>query len=103
MIPLSMFFPYRSREGVVESPKTVKYFQNALVSMQGRTSQAVLERLVTGKRCDEERCYELAVWSVTFNDVTSHWCPKHTRMKMRDPNQWGDFLKTKARGSQTRI
>ena len=81
----------------------MKYFQNAFVSMQRRTSQDVLERFVTGERCDEEKCYELAVWSVSFNDETSHWCPRHTRMKMCDTNQWGDLLNSKTGSSQTRI
>lgn len=45
--------------------------------------------MVTGNRCEEQRCYEMALWLVTYNGVTSHWCAKHTRMFMRDRGVWG--------------
>jgi hypothetical protein len=65
--------------------------------MRSRTTEAMLERLVTGDRCEAHGCYELAVWLVGFNDETSHWCPKHARMRMRDLNRWKDLPGKKLR------
>ena len=62
--------------------------------MKGRTSQALLERLITGGRCEVEGCYEMAVWLVSFNEEAAHWCPKHTRINMRDVGQWGDLIRS---------
>jgi len=59
--------------------------------MKGRTSQALIERVVTGGRCEVKGCYELADWLVSYNDEISHWCPKHTIMKMRDPEVWSNL------------
>jgi len=63
--------------------------------MRSWTSQAMLERLITGERCEVEGCYDLAVWLVSFDDEASHWCSKHTRIKMRDASHWSDLLGTK--------
>jgi hypothetical protein len=60
--------------------------------MRSWTTQALLERLVTGDRCEAKGCYELAVWLVSFNDESSHWCSKHTRMQMRNGSIWGAYL-----------
>jgi len=57
--------------------------------MKGTTSQALIERVVTGGRCEVKGCYELADWLVSYNDQVSHWCPKHTIMKMGDTDMWG--------------
>ncbi|HUK80779.1 MAG TPA: hypothetical protein VLU91_08990 [Nitrososphaerales archaeon] len=62
--------------------------------MKGKTSQALIERLVTGTRCEVKGCYELADWLVSCNDKVFHWCPKHTIMKMRDRDIWGDLPRT---------
>jgi hypothetical protein len=61
--------------------------------MRSSATQALVDRLVTGERCEEKGCYELAVWLVSFNDEASHWCSRHTRMKMRDVNHWNDLLR----------
>ena len=52
--------------------------------MRSSTSQAGIQRMVTGNRCEEQRCGEIALWLVTYNGKTSHWCAKHTRMFMRN-------------------
>jgi len=57
--------------------------------MRSQVTQAFLERFVTGETCELKGCYNLAVWLVSFNDQTSHWCSKHTRMHMRDQGHWG--------------
>jgi hypothetical protein len=56
--------------------------------MSTSAAQAILERVVTGERCDVFGCYELAVWLVCYGKETSHWCPKHTRIQMRDSGRW---------------
>jgi len=66
--------------------------------MRSWTSLALLERSVTGERCEAKGCYELAVWLVSFNDKSSRWCAKHTRLKMLDANHWEDLLKAKTKG-----
>jgi len=63
--------------------------------MRSRTSQALLERLITGERCEVKGCYELAVWLVSFNDEEAHWCSRHTITRMRDANYWSDVPSTK--------
>jgi len=57
--------------------------------MRSTTSQAEIQRMVTGNRCEEQRCCEMALWLVTYNGATSHWCAKHTRMFMRNRSVWG--------------
>jgi hypothetical protein len=47
-----------------------------------------LRRLVTGFRCEEHRCYEMGTWLVCFNGETFHWCPRHTRARMKDQKWW---------------
>ena len=63
--------------------------------MRSRTFQSLLEKLVTGERCEAKGYYELGVWLVSFNDQGAHLCSKHTRMNMRDVNYWSDLLGTK--------
>ena len=88
-----MLFPYTLLWHIAESPKSVKYRLTECQLMRSSTPQALLERLVTGERCEEKGCYELAIWLVSFNDGANHWCSKHTRMNMRDVNHWSDLLK----------
>ena len=56
--------------------------------MRSTTSQSGIHRIDTGNRCEEQGCYEIALWLVTFNGTTSHWCAKHTRIFMRDKKVW---------------
>jgi len=79
---------------VGENPKTVNYGEGLTCSMRSWTSKALIERLVTGDGCEVKGCYELAIWLVSFNDETAHWCARHTRMMMRDVNHWSDLLRT---------
>jgi hypothetical protein len=57
-------------------------------AMRSATSQAGLQRLVTGHRCEVQGCYRMALWLVSFESETSHWCSKHTRVFMRDVSFW---------------
>lgn len=52
------------------------------------TFQARLKRLVTGHRCEARGCCAMALWLVSFESETSHWCSKHTRIFMRDIRLW---------------
>jgi hypothetical protein len=56
--------------------------------MQKSKTQAVMERVVTGSKCEVHGCYEMAVWLVSFREATHHWCPKHMREKMRNSARW---------------
>jgi len=69
--------------------------------MRSSTTQALLERIVPGDRCEAKGCYELAVWLVSCNGTVSHWCPKHTRMQMSDVSRWDDSSKSRVRGERT--
>jgi len=80
---------------VGENPKTVNYRERLTCPMRSWTSQALIERLVTGDRCEVKGCYELAIWLISFNDETTHWCARHTRTRMRDVNHWSELLRTK--------
>jgi hypothetical protein len=66
--------------------------------MSGWVTQATLERLKTGDVCEENRCFELAVWSVTFNDESAHLCSRHTRMQMKDSTRWAEAFSSKVIG-----
>lgn len=57
--------------------------------MQRSTEPPTLERLITGERCDEKGCYDIAIWLVSFDQNAFHWCVKHTRSEMRDKERWG--------------
>ncbi len=63
--------------------------------MRSWTMQATIERLVNGYPCEVKGCYDLAVWLVSFDEETSHWCSKHTRLSMRETSRWGDLLGAK--------
>ena len=56
--------------------------------MRNATTQTGLKRLVTGGRCEAQGCHEIALWLVSFESETSHWCLKHTRTFMRDTRYW---------------
>jgi hypothetical protein len=56
--------------------------------MRSTMSQAGLRRLVTGHECEVQGCREMALWLVSFESETSHWCSKHTRIFMRDATLW---------------
>jgi hypothetical protein len=56
--------------------------------MKSATSQTGLQRLVTGRRCEVQGCYNMALWLVLFESEASHWCSKHTRIFMRDASLW---------------
>jgi len=69
--------------------------------MKNWKTQALLERLVAGDRCEERGCHDAVVWLVTFNDETSHWCSRHTKIQMRNATRWEGVLDAKLE-SQTR-
>jgi hypothetical protein len=47
-----------------------------------------VQRLVTGNRCEELKCYEMALWYVQFESGTFHWCPRHLILRMEDKEFW---------------
>ncbi len=63
--------------------------------MRTSIEKGALERRVTGQKCEVSGCYGLATWLITFDGDTSHWCSKHTRIRMREPGRWGGKLRTK--------
>lgn len=56
--------------------------------MQGATTEAGIQRLVTGNRCEAGGCFEMAIWLVRWKASSSHWCAKHTIAKMCDASSW---------------
>lgn len=66
--------------------------------MRGWVTQANIERLATGDACEENGCFELGVWLVTFNDESEHLCSRHTRMQMKDSARWAEAFGTKVIG-----
>ncbi len=56
--------------------------------MRSSTAEQGLRRLVTGNRCDVQRCYEMALWLLSDGDESLHLCAKHIRISMRDPTRW---------------
>ena len=95
-------FPNQFEGVVAGSPKNVKYECTVPTSMQSSTTQALLERLVTGGRCEAKGCCELAVWRVSFNGTVTHWCPEHTRTQMRNAGRWGDVSGPKTKDNRAR-
>jgi len=93
-------FPNSPTGTAAKSPKNVKYAFAQPTAMRSSTTQAVLERMVTGDRCEAKGCYELAVWLVAFNGTVAHWCPRHTRAQMRDERRWSDASGPKIKGNQ---
>ena len=49
---------------------------------------ALVQRLITGYRCETQGCYEMAQWLVTHDETAHHWCARHTRGFMRDKMMW---------------
>ncbi|HXW37008.1 MAG TPA: hypothetical protein VEJ36_03785 [Nitrososphaerales archaeon] len=47
-----------------------------------------VQKLVTGFRCEELGCYEMAFWYVTAGQSSFHWCSKHTNKRMKDSQFW---------------
>jgi hypothetical protein len=66
--------------------------------MRSTAFQTGLRRLATGFRCEAQGCYEVALWLVSFESETSHWCSKHTRIFMRDASIWEKKKTSKVRG-----
>ncbi len=66
-----------------------------MVTIRSSAAQAVLERMVTGERCEVKGCYENAIWLVSLNDDAFHWCPRHTKMRMRDASRWGNVVRSR--------
>ena len=79
-----MSFPREGGHYVAESSKNDKCHDALTKPMRTATTQGIVQRLVTGNRCELQGCYEMAFWLVTFGSDTSHRCPKHTREYMRD-------------------
>ncbi len=48
----------------------------------------MMQRLVTGFRCEKQSCFEQAEWFVTFDDHAYHWCGKHAVLQMEDKSFW---------------
>ena len=46
------------------------------------------KRIITGHRCNEIRCYSVAVWYIETEAEFFHWCPKHAVTHMRDTRFW---------------
>jgi hypothetical protein len=90
-----MFFPYPQGSAVVETPKSVKYDEPGADNMRSWATQATLERLLTGDSCEEQGCFEVGVWLVSFNGESFHLCSKHTRVQMKDSARWADAFGTK--------
>lgn len=53
-----------------------------------RWSDASLQWLTSGHRCEEPGCYEQACWFVTLAEFSGHWCPVHTVDHMGDAEYW---------------
>lgn len=65
--------------------------------MRSWATQATIDRMVTGDRCEVKGCYEVAVWVISFSEDRWHLCPKHTRMRMRETNRWAEAFGVKPR------
>jgi hypothetical protein len=59
-------------------------------STNAAPTSAKIQKLVTGFRCEEIGCYDMAAWFAVSGSLSFHWCSKHTKRYMRDGEFWAN-------------
>jgi hypothetical protein len=57
-------------------------------SLGQAAGRRIMQRLVTGFRCEKKGCFEQAEWYVSLNTRAFHWCGKHVVLQMEDKRFW---------------